>query len=209
MFSRLKRMRLRRGSWILGAILWLLLLSAGFAAVNRYAFTPGVPAAAPALWPSDSALAQRSGRPTLVMLAQPRCSCTHASLRELERLMADVTGRVDAFVLFVAPEGEAGPTADDNLWRLASKIPGVQVRADPGGREARRFDAHTAGQVVFYDAAGRLVFSGGITSGRGHEGDNAGRSSIVALARETGAADSRSHVFGCTLAAEPVRVGRP
>ena len=38
--------------------------------------------------------------------------------------------------------------------------------------------AITSGQTLLYDTKGHLVFSGGITGGRGHEGDNTGRESI-------------------------------
>ena len=46
-------------------------------------------------------------RPTLVMLAHPRCTCTRASLAELAELMARVTQRPKAYVVFIKPGGVA------------------------------------------------------------------------------------------------------
>ena len=38
----------------------------------------------------------------------------------------------------------------------------------------QRFGAETSGQTLLYDRDGRLLFSGGTTGSRGHDGDNAG-----------------------------------
>ena len=43
--------------------------------------------------------------------------------------------------------------------------------------------ATTSGHVLLYDAGGVLRFAGGITDGRGHEGDNAGLDAALALLR--------------------------
>ena len=50
-----------------------------------------------------------------------------------------------------------------------------------------------------YDAGGQLRFSGGITPARGHAGDNAGRSAIVALVESASSAPVETPVFGCSL----------
>ncbi len=55
---------------------------------------------------------------------------------------------------------------------------------------------------MLYDKDGYLLFSGGITGGRGHEGDNAGRSAIVSLINTNEAEQSETAVFGCALFAQ-------
>jgi hypothetical protein len=73
------------------------------------------------------------------------------------------------------------------------------VRDDQGAQSAR-FGAATSGQTFLYDARGNLQFSGGITAARAHAGDNAGRSSLVAMLNASGApVASRTSVFGCPL----------
>jgi hypothetical protein len=73
---------------------------------------------------------------------------------------------------------------------------------DPGGAIARRLGAHTSGQVLVYGRAGELVFQGGLTAARGHEGANRGRDAIRRLV-ETGApTEPETAVFGCPLASD-------
>jgi hypothetical protein len=188
--------------WVLpaaGAAAWALLVGVGMVALVRYSLGPGRSAEAPAVWPATSRLARAAGRPTLVMVAHPRCACTRASLGELAVLMTRCQGRVAATVLFVWPPGTSTAWNETDLRRSAAAIPGVAVLTDEGGREAHRFGAATSGQVLLYDAAGRLRFSGGITGGRGHSGDNAGREALQALLVEGQARRSSTPVFGCEL----------
>jgi hypothetical protein len=73
------------------------------------------------------------------------------------------------------------------------------VLADPDGREARRLGVMTSGHVLLYDRAGRLLFTGGITGSRGHEGDNVGCESVIRLLRGEGGARHRNDIFGCSV----------
>jgi len=113
--------------------------------------------------------------------------------------MARAGDRLTADVLFVTPPGASGGWEATDLWRGAAAIPGVTVVDDLDGVEARRFGALTSGQVLLYDAGGQLRFSGGITPARGHAGDNAGRSAIVALVESASSAPVETPVFGCSL----------
>src|SRR5687767_8393474 len=77
----------RRVSTLLVLVGWLSAASAGFWQLTAYSSTPGAPAPSVARWPGSSLVAKTPGRATLVMVAHPGCSCTRASLRELERLL--------------------------------------------------------------------------------------------------------------------------
>jgi hypothetical protein len=178
---------------------WLAVVLSGMVAVWRYKLTPTAPHEPPERWPTASLVAPTPGGATLVMVAHPKCSCTRASLAELSRLMTDVHGRATAHVLFVKPAGvPAGWEATDTM-RMAAAIAGVAVHVDYDGVEARRFGATVSGYLLAYDASGRLIFHGGITGARGHEGDNGGRRRLVALLT-TGTADrADSPTFGCDL----------
>ena len=70
---------------------------------------------------------------------------------------------------------------------------------DDEGTEANRFHAATSGQTLLYDAAGSLLFSGGITGSRGHSGDNAGQTAIVSLVNSGAPRLTETSVFGCPL----------
>ena len=179
--------------------LWVMAVGSGMTMLWAYAEAPGAAASPPAVWPRDSRIRPSAERATLVMLAHPYCPCTRASIEELDRLMAQAGDRLTADVLFVTPSDAGGGWDATDLWRSAAAIPGVSVRDDPDGIEARRFGALTSGQVLLYDAAGRLRFSGGITPARGHAGDSAGRSVIVALLAGASPASVETPVFGCSL----------
>jgi hypothetical protein len=113
--------------------------------------------------------------------------------------MAQCRGLVETHVLFYQPAELPPRWAETEIWRSAAAIPGVTVSHDPGGAEARRFHGATSGQALLYDAAGRLIFNGGITGSRGHAGDNAGRNAITSLLMKGAAERARTPVFGCSL----------
>jgi len=133
------------------------------------------------------------------MLAHPRCPCTAASVGELAQIMAQLEGKIAAYVLFIQPKGTGNAWEDTDLRRSAEAIPGVKVILDPDGVEAGRFGAETSGHTLVYGADGRLLFSGGITASRGHAGDNVGASAIIALLNHQKPVRTQTLVFGCSL----------
>lgn len=184
---------------VIAGIAWLLAVTSGLRVLLAYEASPS-PAGAPShTWPADSSLIRAKDRATLIMLAHPRCPCTRASISELALLMASVQGSVKAVVLFMQPGGTEKGWEKTGLWESAAAIPGVTVLRDEDGSEARRFEIETSGHALLFDATGRLVFSGGITSARGHEGDNAGRSAIVSMLTGSTPPLDRTLVFGCAL----------
>ena len=183
------------------SVIWLGAAVAGTRFLLVYDFTPGREGTgkAPSHWPAASEIPHAAALPTLVMFAHPKCPCTRASMGELALLMAHCQGLVDARVVFFQPEGSGEDWSRTDLWRTAAAIPGVTVQADEGGAEATRFHATTSGQTILYDARGDLLFNGGITDGRGHSGDNAGRSAIIGLLNHRTAAVRQMPAFGCSL----------
>ena len=165
----------------------------------HYENTPGRVGALPQTWPAAQ-IERATDRPTLVMLAHPHCPCTAASIGELAQIMARLQGKVAAYVLLVKPKEGGRDWDDTSLRRSAEAIPGVKVVFDPDGVAARRFGAETSGHTFLFRADGHLLFSGGITASRGHAGDNAGESAIVALVNNQTPAQTQTLVFGCPLA---------
>jgi hypothetical protein len=178
---------------------WLIAAAAGLAVLWAYDNAPGEAAAAPAAWPTGTALVRGTEQPTLILLAHPQCSCTRASLAELAEALARATVRPKTYVLFVKPDGFSDEWAKSDLWRTAAALPDVTVIVDDEGLEARRFGVSTSGQTLLYDNAGVLLFAGGITGARAHQGDNDGRRSIVALLNRKPAGPTATNVFGCSL----------
>ncbi len=132
------------------------------------------------------------------MFVHPRCPCTQASLAELERLQARSAGLIDLRIVSLLPPGEASDWNDTPLSRRAAKLPGAIIVNDANGRESRRFRARTSGETLLYDPTGRLAYHGGITSARGHEGDNPGSDAIAMLVSGR-PAPANCPAFGCPL----------
>jgi hypothetical protein len=72
------------------------------------------------------------------------------------------------------------------------------VIEDEGGDEARRFGVVASGHLLVYSADGRRLFSGGITSSRGHEGDSDGKSMVLDLLKGN-EKEMSAAVYGCSL----------
>jgi hypothetical protein len=141
------------------------------------------------------------------MFAHRNCPCTRTSLGELEYVLAHCSDRVAARIILVAPAGAAADRVGRDIEATARLLPGVEVGVDRGGREARRFGVRTSGHVLLYGADGRLRFSGGITDGRGHAGDNDGRTTVLAWLRDGVAERGTAPVYGCLLFADNGEVG--
>lgn len=193
------RVPLQHHTIVVLGLMCLFALGAGAWALLKYSGTPGAVGEPPRHWPATSQIQRDPQHATLIMVAHPRCPCTRASLGELARLMAQCQGRLTAYVILPIPAGAAGDWEQTDLWRSARIIPGVTALCDPGSVQARSFGVETSGHTLLYDTRGRLIFSGGITESRGHEGDNAGHSAIVDLLVQGSADISASPVFGCPL----------
>ena len=181
------------------AVIWLCLGAVGLAMLWQYDNAPGEAANAPGAWPSGSRLIRATDTPTLVMLAHPQCTCSYASLGELEELLARTDAHPRTYVVFLKPAAFGEGWEKTDLWRAATRLPNVSVVRDDDGVEARSFGAATSGQTMLYDRAGRLQFSGGITGSRAHRGDNAGRQSLLTLLNGGENARADTNVFGCPL----------
>ena len=184
---------------MIAATLWLSVIVACMICIVGYSYTPGDTGMTPIYYPKDSQVALDANRPTLIMFAHPHCPCTFASINELARLMADCRGRQTAQVWFVKNDGTVRDWTDTDLWRAASAVPGVSVHRDDGGVEARRFQARTSGQTMLYGPDGQLLFHGGITISRGHEGDSPGLDDLEAILKGQSIAQVEPTVFGCPL----------
>jgi len=181
------------------AAVWFACAVAGLYVLWTYDNQPGLAANASETWPAASRFVAATDRATLVFVAHPQCTCTRASLGELAEALARSTSKPKTYVVFVKPSSMPEGWEKSDLWETASRLPGTTIVRDDDGREAEIFGAATSGQTFVYDATGALQFSGGITASRAHAGDNAGRSSVVALLNHLGSNRARTNVYGCSL----------
>lgn len=184
---------------ILATIIWGVLVIAGVKTLFDYSATPGAKGDPAKSWPAECIIDAPRDLPVLVMIAHPRCPCTRASVSELSRLMVQAQRNVKVYVLVFKPEGVPESWFKSDLWHSARDIPGVTIVPDQDGHEARRFNVSTSGHALLYDKSGTLRFSGGITSARGHEGDNQGVDLILAALNTPGSGSRSTPVFGCPV----------
>ena len=182
-----------------GLAVWAIASGGGFFWLLSASATPGATSVRDPIWPRESHIIPDSARANLVLLVHPRCPCSRASVAELSEIMSRCEGLVTGHVLFLKPNQMPDGWEVSDLWHQAASIPGVLVRTDVDGREARRFGALTSGQVALYDEHGLLKFSGGITIARGHRGENSGHQAIVDWLTRGTAERSSEVVFGCPL----------
>jgi hypothetical protein len=142
-----------------------------------------------------------AGTWSLVMLVHPHCSCSRASVKELEAVLEKAPRHVQPHVLVYRPHEYAPGWERTDVYASAKRLRRATVLVDEDGREAKLFGGFTSGQTFLYDPDGKLRFEGGITSLRGHEGLNSGRVGIIRIA-QTQAGSATHPVFGCAITTE-------
>jgi hypothetical protein len=178
--------------------LWLLLTGLGFSLVSSYGSEPGEATTAPDS--IDFALINIDKTPSnkLLMFLHPKCSCSLASVNEMARLMSRIKNKPELYIYFADPF-ENDELINSQLWQLSNNIPNSHVIRDKDSSIAKQLQAETSGSVILYDATGRLLFHGGITASRGHEGSSFGLQALTNLLNEKNNKILSSNVYGCGL----------
>jgi len=187
--------------WILitVSLAWLGVVPVGFLLLGKEEFTPVATEPSVASFPQKSQVKLATDKPTLVLFFHPYCPCSRASLSELDQILGETNNKISTTIVFTIAKGEPAGWDQADLWKSAAAMPGVVVVRDEGGAEARNFAVTGSGHALLYSPAGQLLFSGGITGSRGHEGDNAGQAAIVSLVLHGSALTNHTPVFGCSL----------
>lgn len=165
---------------------WGLAVLAGLYLVAGHRFDTGSGGSPRRTWPGDW------GPPCPILFVHPYCPCTPASLRNFEALLAE-TGSEGIVVV-----AHADPLATPN-GQSASRVARCAVRPDPDGAIARQFGAETSGHLFVYSRGGHLSFTGGITDGRGREGDCPARRAAAGCVSGNSTEYQSWPVFGCAL----------
>lgn len=129
----------------------------------------------------------------------PRCPCTRATIRNLERLVPRFasTARIIAFAF--QPHDEDLSWLESETTQRLRAIPNSQIVPDVDGKFALQYGATTSGHVLLFDASGRLRFNGGITPSRGHEGSCKGTDSLLHLVNGKHEQLVECPSFGCSI----------
>ena len=123
---------------------WALTVVAGSLFLTHYSNRPGKAAIAPESWPSESSLSLSADKATLLVLLHPQCSCSKATLAELERIMMAAGSSVHAQLVFFDSPNMENHWVEGDLWEKAERIPGVQLVRDTDG------DANTTIRRIYF-----------------------------------------------------------
>ena len=181
------------------ALLWIAAAAGGSLYMFVYESRPAPRSAVAEMWPEQSGLERNAGGFSLVMAVHPKCPCTRASVAELNKLMLGFGGRVRAIALVTKPFELPDLWSESDVTARLREIPNVEVVRDLGGAKSDAFGVGSSGQTLLYDASGELVFDGGITAFRGHEGPSVGSEMLKQIVAGTMVGHRHSKAFGCSL----------
>jgi hypothetical protein len=173
---------------------WAGLLAAGFGILMRYES-----AAAPA-GSTGEINATFNGRKglSIVVGLHPHCPCSKATVAELNKILGRAPNRAEFVVYAFKPKDEPDNWIESSTIETLKKL-GGRIEVDEDGAKARELGLKTSGQVQLFSASGELLYNGGITAGRGHQGDNAGAKTMVDLLQKGGSDRKSAPVFGCPI----------
>jgi hypothetical protein len=181
------------------ALLWIAAAAGGSLYMFVYESRPAPRSAMAEVWPEQVGLERNVGGFSLVMAVHPKCPCTRASVAELNTLMLGFGGRVRAIALVTKPFELPDLWSESDVTARLHEIPNVEVVRDLGGAKSDEFGVRSSGQTLLYDASGQLVFDGGITAFRGHEGPSVGSEMLKQIVAGKAVGHRHSETFGCSL----------
>ncbi|MBX3434592.1 MAG: hypothetical protein KF847_14835 [Pirellulales bacterium] len=182
---------------------WAVLCLGSFAALVIYKQAPGdMQFACREL---DSGLPDREDQAPyrLVMAIHPKCPCSTASVRQLERLLARTGSQMSVTMLAYRPSRAPADWERTSLTTRAQSVAHVQLVVDDDGQIAAQLGLCTSGATVLFGPDGVPLFSGGVTPSRGHEGDCTGADAVFAAVRGRRIPVSTAPVYGCSLDMNP------
>ncbi len=183
---------------IIAITVWTISIGIGTVWITDYSVRPGQTGISPVNLIFESNEENQTKLPRLLMFLHPKCPCSRATLAELNKLVERNADKFEVNIFFYQPSDQPPEWSQTELWQTASEIPNIRLSVI-NEVELQKFGAITSGQTLLYDAVGNLVFSGGITKARGHEGDNYGSETIEEYLNGKQTTYSETPVFGCIL----------
>jgi hypothetical protein len=136
--------------------------------------------------------------PTLILFFHPHCPCTNSTIRNLERLSVQLSKRANIVAFGFCPKLENDSWIESPITSALKRLE-ANVVVDKDGQHCSKFGAFTSGHVLLYGHNGELLFTGGITAGRGHEGDCAATWDLLQKVDGLSTSISRWPVYGCPI----------
>ena len=182
--------------------IWALSFIGGYWTLVHYHQTPSESVATAQHWTAED-LKLCPTAPTILIAIHPQCACTRASLRELQRILARYRCPTEVQALIYTPH-DLNP-AEMKSWEQSAtmselaNIAKINCHRDPEGKTATELGMHTSGDIRIYHPNGRLLFHGGVTSARAHEGESLATAKVLAALRGELERPESHPVYGCSL----------
>jgi hypothetical protein len=157
------------------------------------------PAKNPTDFPAPFAADETTSSSRIVLFAHPFCPCTKATLSELEESLSRLPANVAVAVVFVTVGLPPAEVSASPLMAMARSLPHVTVKQDDAGHLACSYGATVSGETFFVDSRGRVLYHGGLTPARGHQGDATGQTLLEQVARGKREGPCAAPIFGCSL----------
>jgi hypothetical protein len=188
--------------------IWLAAAFWGMRLAARYESTPGEAASVSKSWPTSCDLSRTVDKQTVLLFLHPHCGCSRATVQEFSQALTRYfrtsnLANLDIHCVFVVPAAHDFVWTDTSLIHRAREISGAKIDFDVGGRLAKQFHVRTSGHTLLYDTNGNLLYSGGVTIARGHEGNNTNRAAFENALSKSTANLGECPVFGCSLLDSP------
>lgn len=116
----------------------------------------------------------------------------------MERMIATFANKPMIVAYAFVPTGESESWIESETTDKLRAFGNVSILADHDAKACQQFDVATSGHLLVYNDA-KLIFSGGITPSRGHEG---GCDSGLAFLHSVNGLSTRRiewPVFGCAI----------
>ncbi len=183
--------------------IWFLLLLAAFYLITDYSLKSESKNPDIQKWPKESTLSMSQNKYTLITAIHPKCACSFATINELNRLLVTLHSDLSLLFLIYTPTGEE-EWKESPLVKKLQALPSSQLVIDLDGKEAAKFELSVSGECQLFSPEGSLLFSGGITASRAHEGDALGQTMIKTAIVKATTEVNTTPAFGCPIKNEEV-----
>ncbi len=183
-------------------LLLMFVSMTGFALLTDYSTRPGPESDVLLRISSDELPGIQStdgDSPTIILFYHPKCPCTFATIRCLERLSTNFRTQPQIHAFAYRPQDESDTWIDSRSTRVLRNLEDIRIHPDIDGERFRRFGVRVSGHILIYDKNCDLTFSGGITPFRSHEGDCRASQQFVRCANDEIDECTRWPVFGCVV----------
>ncbi len=135
---------------------------------------------------------------TVILFYHPHCPCTKATVNNFKTISENIEARVHLLALAYRPKDSNETWIETEITKQLREL-GFEIATDTDGTFCRQFDVYTSGHILVYESNERLVFNGGITTSRGHEGSNYALADFLKSIDGSRDANSVWPVFGCPI----------